>query len=170
MQDTFLFSATIEENVKFGWEAVTTPQVKSALEKAALDQFIAELPQGLATIIGERGIGLSGGQKQRLAIARALVKKGAILILDDATSNLDMETEYQIQKALETKGGLTKFIIAHRISAVKNADEILIIEDGKIVERGTHQQLLAMEKRYYATYRDQFQGISDLEVKAIAHQ
>ncbi|HBG16058.1 MAG TPA: ABC transporter [Firmicutes bacterium] len=170
MQDTFLFSATIEENVKFGWEEVTTPQVKSALEKAALDQFIAELPQGLATIIGERGIGLSGGQKQRLAIARALVKKGAILILDDATSNLDMETEYQIQKALETKGGLTKFIIAHRISAVKNADEILIIEDGKIVERGTHQQLLAMEKRYYATYRDQFQGISDLEVKAIAHQ
>jgi ATP-binding cassette subfamily B protein len=171
MQDTFLFSSTIEENVKFGSEAVTKEQIKAALKTAAIDNFIAELPEGLDTIIGERGIGLSGGQKQRLALARALIKKGVILILDDATSNLDLETEYQIQKALEKQKGITKFIIAHRISAVKNADEILVIDNGEIVERGTHQQLLALRKNYYQTFRDQFQGIIALEpeVKSFAH-
>jgi ATP-binding cassette subfamily B protein len=169
MQDTFLFSSTIEENIKFGAEKVSGSQIEAALKAAAIDDFIAELPEGLNTVIGERGIGLSGGQKQRLALARALVKKGAILILDDATSNLDLETEYQIQKALEQQTGVTKFIIAHRISAVKNADEILIIDNGEIVERGTHQQLLALGKNYYHTFRDQFQGIIDPEVKSFAH-
>lgn len=169
MQDTFLFSSTIEDNIKFGAKEVSGPQVEAALKAAAINDFIAELPEGLNTVIGERGIGLSGGQKQRLALARALVKKGVILILDDATSNLDLETEYQIQKALEQQKGVTKFIIAHRISAVKNADEILIIENGEILERGTHQQLLALGKNYYRTFRDQFQGIIDPEVKSFAH-
>lgn len=170
MQDTFLFSATIEENVRFGGgEAVTPGEVEAALTQSALADFITGLPDGLATVIGERGIGLSGGQKQRLALARALVKKGAILILDDATSNLDTETEYRIQKALETLSGRTKIIIAHRISAVKNADEILLLDQGRIVERGTHQQLLALGQRYYATYRDQFQGLREPEVKSLAY-
>ena len=170
MQDTFLFSATIEENIRFGGgESISPTEIEEALRQAALAYFVAELPQGLATVIGERGIGLSGGQKQRLALARALVKKSPILILDDATSNLDMETEYQIQQALEALSGRTKIIIAHRISAVKNADEILILEQGRIVERGTHQQLLALGKRYYATYHDQFHGIKTPEVKPFAH-
>ncbi len=170
MQDTFLFSATIEENIRFGGDdTLTREELEEALEQAALAEFIAELPQGLATVIGERGIGLSGGQKQRLALARALVKKSPILILDDATSNLDLETEYRIQQALEMLRGRTKIIIAHRISAVKNADEILILEQGRIVERGTHQQLLAFGKRYATIYRDQFQGIKTPEVKPYAY-
>lgn len=160
MQDTFLFSNTIEENIRFGSEDVTSAEIKEALEDAAIDDLIAVLPDGSDTVIGERGIGLSGGEKQRLTIARALVKKSSILILDDATSNLDMETEYRIQKALAEEGDRTKIIIAHRISAVKDADEILIIEDGEVVERGNHQQLLSLKQRYYRTYCEQFRGLA----------
>jgi ATP-binding cassette subfamily B multidrug efflux pump len=160
MQEPFLFSNTIEENVRFGAEGVAEAEIKKALADAAADDFIVELPEGSATVIGERGIGLSGGEKQRLTIARALVKKGKILILDDATSNLDMETEYRVQKALAAEGDRTKIIIAHRISAVKDADEILIIEDGEVVERGNHQQLLALKQRYYRIYCEQFRGLA----------
>ncbi len=160
MQEPFLFSNTIKENVRFGAEDVTAAEIRKALADAAADDFIAELPDGSATVIGERGIGLSGGEKQRLTIARALVKKGKILILDDATSNLDMETEYRVQKALAAEGDRTKIIIAHRISAVKDADEILIIEDGEVVERGNHQQLLALKQRYYRIYCEQFRGLA----------
>lgn len=159
MQEPFLFSNTIEENVRFGAEDVTAAEIKKALEDAAADDFIAELPDGSATVIGERGLGLSGGEKQRLTIARALVKKSKILILDDATSNLDMETEYRVQKALAAAKDRTKIIIAHRISAVKDADEILIIEDGEVVERGNHQQLLSLKQRYYRIYCEQFRGL-----------
>jgi ATP-binding cassette subfamily B multidrug efflux pump len=163
MQDTFLFSETIAENIKFGNPEATAAQIAQAAATARVDEFLDELPDGLDTVIGERGIGLSGGQKQRISIARALIKNSPILILDDATSNLDMETEYQIQKALETYPGITKLVIAHRISAVKNADEIIVMADGEIVERGTHRQLLALKQRYYETYREQFRDLLDLQ-------
>ena len=163
MQDTFLFSETVVENIRFGNPNATENQLLQATAIAKIDDFIAELPDGIATVIGERGIGLSGGQKQRIAIARALIKNSPILILDDATSHLDMETEYQIQKALEDYTGITKFIIAHRISAVKNANEIIVLENGEIVERGTHRQLLTLRQRYYETYQEQFQGLLNLQ-------
>ena len=107
-------------------------------------------------MIGERGIGLSGGQKQRISIARALVRDAKVLIMDDSTSALDMETEHAIQRAMDRRKGFTCFIIAHRVSAVKNADEILYFEDGRIVERGTHEELLRLRGRYYETYREQY--------------
>lgn len=162
MQDTFLFSDTIIENIKLGHPEASLAEVSRAASTAQVDEFLNELPDGLETVIGERGIGLSGGQKQRISIARALVKNAPILILDDATSNLDMETEYRIQKALEKYDQTTKFIIAHRISAVKNADEIIILDGGTIVERGTHQQLLALKQYYYKTYREQFRDLLEL--------
>ncbi len=162
MQETFLFSDTILENIQFGSLNITENEIMMAAKDAKVDEFVSDLPDGYHTVIGERGIGLSGGEKQRVALARALVKKSPILILDDATSNLDMETEYQIQRALEKRSGMTKFIVAHRISAVKNADEIVFIEHGEIVERGTHWQLLALHKRYYEIYREQFQGLLEL--------
>ncbi|MGE5582712.1 MAG: ABC transporter ATP-binding protein [Bacillota bacterium] len=169
MQETFLFSETITENIKFGSPGATPAEVMAAAKDAAVDEFLAELPNGYETVIGERGIGLSGGQKQRIALARALVKKSKVLILDDATSNLDMETEYRIQRALERRTGITKFIIAHRISAVKNADEIVIIENGEIVERGNHWQLLALRQRYYEIYNEQYQGLLELKEKEVNH-
>jgi ATP-binding cassette subfamily B multidrug efflux pump len=162
MQDTFLFSDTIAENIRFGAPEATPEQVEAAIRDAGIDDFIRSLPEGLETVIGERGLGLSGGQKQRISLARALVKNSKILVLDDATSNLDLEKEYEIQQALERRRDITKIIIAHRISAVKNADEIIILENGEIVERGTHRQLLKNQKRYYETYREQFQGVTEV--------
>jgi ATP-binding cassette subfamily B multidrug efflux pump len=152
MQDTFLFSDTIAENIKLGAADAGPEQIGGAAGQAAIADFIGQLPESYQTVIGERGIGLSGGQKQRIALARALLKPAKILILDDATSNLDLETEWQIQQTLETRRDLTKVIIAHRISAVKNAAEILLLEAGRVVERGTHQELLAKKQRYYEIY------------------
>lgn len=169
MQETFLFSDTISENIKFGSPDASLSEIMVAAKDARVNEFAADLPDGYETVIGERGMGLSGGEKQRVALARALVKKGSILILDDATSNLDMETEYQIQKALEERRGLTKLIVAHRISAVKNADEIIFVENGEIVEQGTHSQLLALGKRYYEIYREQFQDLLELKEKEAQH-
>lgn len=121
-----------------------------------VDEFVSQMPKGYDTIIGERGIGLSGGQKQRISIARALVRNPKVLIMDDSTSALDMETEYAIEKAMEQRKGITKFIIAHRVSAVKNADEILYFENGRIVERGNHKELMNQRGRYYETYCEQY--------------
>lgn len=163
MQDTFLFSDTIAENIKFGSRNATDEEMIAAAKDAQIHDFILELPNGYDTVIGERGIGLSGGQKQRIAIARALLRNSSILILDDATSALDMETEYQVQRAIEKRKGLTKIIIAHRISAVRNADEILILENGEIVERGNHHTLLKLKGKYYNTYCEQFEGLLDLQ-------
>ncbi len=162
MQETFLFSDTILENIKFGSPEATSAEIIQAAKNARVDEFVDQLPDGYQTVIGERGLGLSGGQKQRIALARALVKKNKILILDDATSNLDMETEYRIQTALEEQTGLTKIIVAHRISAVKNADEIIVLDNGEIIERGTHWQLLTLGKHYYEIYCEQFQGLLEL--------
>lgn len=156
MQDTFLFSDTIEENIKFGAGEVSEEAFMSACRDAMVDEFVSQMPDGYRTMIGERGIGLSGGQKQRISIARALVRDAKVLVMDDSTSALDMETEYAIQKAMEHRKGITCFIIAHRISAVKNADEIVYLEDGRIVERGTHDELIRLRGRYYDTYCAQY--------------
>lgn len=162
MQETFLFSDTIDENIRFGSEDTESEAVYRAAEQAAIADFIRQLPEEYGTIIGERGIGLSGGQKQRIALARALLKSAKVLILDDATSNLDLETEYRIQQNLEALRGVSKVIIAHRISAVKNADEIILLENGVLVERGTHQELLALRQRYYEIYCEQSQELLDI--------
>lgn len=162
-QDTFLFSETIEANLKFANHRGGEEEVSEALRIACAD-FVWWLDEKLDTVIGERGVGLSGGQKQRLAIARAILKRAPILILDDATSALDMETEYQLLKNLkEIEHARTTFIIAHRISAVKNADQILYMEKGRIVEKGTHEELVALGGRYYEIYREQFRDFDQLK-------
>lgn len=157
MQDVFLFSDTINENVRLGKrEFVTDSIVRESAHAAQASSFIEEMNQGYDTVIGERGVGLSGGQKQRISIARALAKKNPILIMDDSTSALDMETEHEIQQTLKTLQNTTKIIIAHRISAVRNADEIIFLEDGHIAERGTHESLLKEHGLYYETYMAQY--------------
>lgn len=156
MQDVFLFSDTINENIKMGKRMhVKQEEVIDAATNAMAREFIERMDNKYETIIGERGVGLSGGQKQRISIARALSKKNPILVLDDSTSALDMETEHSIQKSLSSLDS-TKIIIAHRISAVKNADEIIILDEGKIVERGKHEELLEKKGYYYKTYMAQY--------------
>jgi ATP-binding cassette, subfamily B, multidrug efflux pump len=156
MQDVFLFSDTINENVKLGKRTqVRNAEVVEAAQDAQAREFIERMDEQYETIVGERGVGLSGGQKQRLSIARALAKKTPILVLDDSTSALDMETELMIQRSL-TQIEATKIIIAHRISAVRNADEIIILEEGKIIERGTHDSLLQNKGYYYKTFMAQY--------------
>lgn len=157
MQDVFLFSDTITDNIKTGdrdgaqWEGVEAASVC-----AQAHDFILKLEEQYDTVIGERGVGLSGGQKQRISIARAIAKETPLLILDDSTSALDMETEKEIERRLKEQKNSSKLIIAHRVSAVRNADEILILADGKIIERGTHEELLAKKGQYYKTYQVQY--------------
>ena len=157
LQDVFLFSDTIEENIKMGQRKVLSKEeVQYAATRAKANHFIEKLEEQYETVIGERGVGLSGGQKQRISIARAFSKKSPILVLDDSTSALDMETESEIQKNLNNLQGITKIIIGHRISAVRHADEIIYLEDGKIAERGTHEELLSKKGLYYQTYQAQY--------------
>lgn len=154
IQDVFLFSDTVEGNVAFGNQELTFEEVRDFANRAAADEFITKLPEGYDTIIGERGVGLSGGQRQRIALARALAMRPGILIMDDTTSAVDMETEQYIQQQLkELPYDCTKLIIAQRISSVKDADQILVLDhSGAIAERGTHQQLLKNHGYYYETY------------------
>lgn len=162
MQDVFLFSDTIFENVSLGQKHILTlPAVMEASKRAQAKSFIEKMDKQYDTVIGERGVGLSGGQKQRITIARALAKKTPILVLDDSTSALDMETEQSIHETLRQLEGITKIIIGHRISAVCHADEIIILEDGRIMERGSHTSLLAQKGLYYQTYVAQY-GEPDL--------
>lgn len=157
LQDVFLFSDTIEENIKMGQrKSISMEEVKKAADSAKAREFIEKMEGQYETVIGERGVGLSGGQKQRISIARALAKQSAILVLDDSTSALDMETEKEIQKTLQELEGITKLIIAHRISAVRYADEIIYLENGKIAERGTHEELLKKKGLYYDTFVSQY--------------
>jgi len=167
-QDVFLFSESVKDNIKLGQPEASMDTIIEACKQACADEFINGLDDGYETIIGERGIGLSGGQKQRISIARALLRDASILILDDASSALDMETEYSLLKNLKNrKQRPTTFIIAHRISAVKNADKIAFLENGSIVESGTHEELLELKGKYYEVYCEQFKDFQDLEGEVV---
>ncbi|SHH12621.1 ATP-binding cassette, subfamily B [Butyrivibrio fibrisolvens DSM 3071] len=167
MQDVFLFSDTINENIRMGRrDEMTDEEIAEAARMANAGSFIEKLEDKYETVIGERGVGLSGGQKQRISIARALSKKAPILILDDSTSALDMETEAEIQKTLSDIKAVTRVIVAHRISAVRNADEILYLDNGRIAERGTHEELLRKKGLYYDTYIAQYGSLQEMEESA----
>ncbi|TFE30066.1 ABC transporter ATP-binding protein [Cohnella luojiensis] len=161
-QESFLFSTTIKENISYGYPNATMEDIEEASRLAQADGFIRELPLGYETIVGERGMGLSGGQKQRIAIARALLAKPKILILDDATSALDMETEHEIQTAIrKVMQGRTVFIIAHRISTLRHGDEIVVLDRGHTIQRGTHDKLVRQPGLYRETYRIQYSDRPD---------
>jgi ABC-type multidrug transport system fused ATPase/permease subunit len=149
-QDVLLFGGTIMENIAYGKLNATKEEIIQAAKRANADQFITSFPEAYETIVGERGVKLSGGQRQRIAIARALLKNPAILILDEATSSLDSESERLVQEALEElMKGRTSIIIAHRLSTIREADKIIVLEKGNIIENGTHQELVANEQGLY---------------------
>lgn len=157
MQDIFLFSDTIDGNIRLGAkETMTTAEVRASLEKSHSAEFVDKMEEKENTVIGERGVGLSGGQKQRITIARALARKTPVLVLDDSTSALDTETEQEIQGVLAALTGMTKIIIAHRISAVRKADKIIVLDKGSIAEEGTHEELLEKKGLYWETYNSQY--------------
>ncbi|MBY6036466.1 ABC transporter ATP-binding protein/permease [Fictibacillus nanhaiensis] len=155
LQESFLFSSTIKDNISYGNPHANMELIIDAAKRAQAHDFIMELPDGYDTVLGERGLGLSGGQKQRISIARAILINPTILILDDATSAVDMDTEFKIQQALkEVMKGRTTFIIAHRISSLKHADEILVLDGGSVEERGTHEELIHLEAGAYRRIYD----------------
>ena len=170
MQDVFLFSDTIAENIRIGErDTMSNDRIEWACNEAGASEFIEKMDQKYETVIGERGVGLSGGQKQRISMARAFAKSNPILILDDSTSALDMETEREIQTNLKKLDDRTKIIIAHRISSVKNADEIIFLDGGKIAERGTHEELLKLKGLYYETYVSQYGEPKEEKREEVAH-
>ena len=166
LQDSFLFSDTVMNNIRFGRPDASDEEVVAAAKLARAHDFIERLPDGYESILGERGGGLSQGQRQLLSIARAALAEPRILILDEATSSVDTRTERQIQAALdELLAGRTSFVIAHRLSTIRSADQVLVLVDGRIVERGTHQDLLERQGFYFDLYMSQFQGQEQSEVK-----
>jgi ATP-binding cassette subfamily B protein/subfamily B ATP-binding cassette protein MsbA len=149
-QDVFLFDGSVRDNIAYGRHDATDAEVEDAARRANAHEFIVRLPEQYETFVGERGVTLSGGQQQRLAIARAVVASPQILILDEATSNLDTESEQLIQASMATLlAGRTTFVIAHRLSTIRRADLILLLEDGAIIERGTHASLMDARGAYY---------------------
>ena len=153
LQDDFLYEGTIRENILFPRPNATEAELMQAVKGAYVDEFTDKFEDGLDTLIGERGVKLSGGQRQRISIARAILANPSVIILDEATSNLDTESEAYIQKSLaELMNNRTTFVIAHRLSTIQKADQILVIEDGRIVERGKHDELLASKGRYHDLY------------------
>ena len=162
LQDNFLFDGTIAENVGYAKPGATQAEIEQACRIAHCDEFINGFPDGYATIVGERGIKLSGGQRQRVSIARAILANPRILILDEATSSLDSESEQMIQDGLRRlRSGRTTFVIAHRLSTIRSADQILVLEAGEIVERGTHVELLALNGRYRQLHDKQYRFETD---------
>ena len=162
LQDNFLFDGSIADNVGYARPGASLDEIKEACRVAHCDEFISQFPEGYQTIVGERGIKLSGGQRQRVSIARAILANPRILILDEATSSLDSESEQMIQDGLrQLRSGRTTFVIAHRLSTIRSADQILVLEAGQIVERGTHGQLLALEGRYAQLYEKQYRFEAD---------
>jgi len=156
LQETFLFDGSIRDNVAFARPEAGDEAIEEACRLAHVSEFALQFPDGYATIVGERGVRLSGGQRQRVAIARAILADPRILILDEATSSLDSESEALIQEGLAwLMGGRTTFVIAHRLSTIRRADQILVVEKGEIVERGTHEELLEVDGRYRAMYTRQ---------------
>ncbi|MFC3749165.1 ABC transporter ATP-binding protein [Paenibacillus sp. GCM10012306] len=156
-QETFLFSSSIRNNIAYGLKNVSMEEIVRAAQLAKAHDFIMEMPEGYDTVVGERGMGLSGGQKQRIAIARALLKNPRILILDDATSAVDMETEHEIQTGFqEVMRGRTTLIIAHRISSLRHADQIIVMNEGHVQQRGTHKELIEVPGPYQDVYRIQY--------------
>jgi len=156
LQESFLFDGTIRENVKFSRPLATEEEFLKACKIARVDEFAERFPEGYDTIVGERGVKLSGGQRQRISIARAILADPRILILDEATSSLDSESEALIQHGLSyLMQGRTTFVIAHRLSTIRRADQILVIEQGRIIERGTHEELYKLEGRYFDLYTRQ---------------
>ena len=156
-QDTFLFNDSIERNIAYGRTDIEPGRIREAARNALADEFIERLPEGYATLIGERGVRLSGGQRQRLAIARAMLKNAPILILDEATSHLDTESEMLVQRALANlMVDRTVIVIAHRISTIRRADRIVVIDTGQIAETGTHEQLVNRGGIYQRLHELQF--------------
>jgi len=156
LQESFLFDGTIRENVAFSKADATPEEILAACRIARVDEFAERFEKGYDTIVGERGVKLSGGQRQRVSIARALLADPRILILDEATSSLDTESEALIQEGLSVlMKGRTTFVIAHRLSTIRRADQILVVEDGLVVERGTHETLYAARGRYFEMYTKQ---------------
>ena len=167
LQQSFLFAESVRENIRYGRLDATDEEVIAAARMAHADGFIRRLPQGYDTVLSERGASLSGGQRQLLTIARAILADPAILILDEATSSVDTRTEVHIQEALqELMKGRTSFVIAHRLSTISDADEVVVMENGQVVERGTHDQLLAARGVYYRLYTSQFRGRADASGRA----
>jgi subfamily B ATP-binding cassette protein MsbA len=162
LQENFLFDGTIADNVGYARPGASRAEIVEACRIAHCDEFISQFPQGYDTIVGERGIKLSGGQRQRVSIARAILSDPRILILDEATSSLDSESEQMIQDGLrQLRSGRTTFVIAHRLSTIRSADQILVIEEGRVVERGTHEELLALGGRYRQLYDKQYRLETD---------
>ena len=163
LQETFLFSGSVLENIRYGRLEATDEECIEAARTAGADPFIRQLPQGYRTALSERAGNLSQGQRQLLSIARAILADPAILILDEATSSVDTRTEARIQKALlRLMAGRTSFVIAHRLSTIRDAGQVLVIDDGRIVERGTHRELLARRGFYHRLYRQPVQGAGDI--------
>jgi ABC-type multidrug transport system fused ATPase/permease subunit len=157
LQDNFLFDGTIAENIRYGRPNATLEEVREVSRIAHADEFIERFENQYDTVVGERGVKLSGGQRQRVAIARAILADPRILVLDEATSSLDSESEAMIQDGLRSlRRGRTTFVIAHRLSTIRSADQILVLEQGEIVERGTHAELLALGGRYRTLYDKQY--------------
>ena len=158
MQDNFLFDGSVADNISFSRPGASREEIEAAGRLAHCDEFVREFEQGYDTVVGERGVKVSGGQRQRIGIARAILADPRILILDEATSSLDSESEAMIQDGLRRlRQGRTTFVIAHRLSTIRSADQILVLEHGEIVERGTHAELMTLNGRYRQLHDRQYQ-------------